>query len=42
MLNNKRFVENAPKEVIEKNTQELNDATSKQNKIKDQLTSLEG
>jgi valyl-tRNA synthetase len=42
MLNNKRFVENAPKEVIEKNTQELNDATSKQNKIKDQLASLEG
>jgi valyl-tRNA synthetase len=42
MLSNKRFVENAPAEVIEKNTKELEEARLKQSKIHDQLTSLEG
>ncbi len=42
MLSNKRFVDNAPAEVIEKNTQELEDAKLKQSKIAEQLTSLEG
>ncbi|MEA2110589.1 MAG: valine--tRNA ligase [Campylobacterota bacterium] len=42
MLSNKRFVENAPAEVIEKNTQELEDAKLKQSKIAEQLASLEG
>ncbi len=42
MLNNKRFVDNAPKEVILKNTQELKEAKIKQSKIHEQLASLEG
>ncbi len=40
MLKNKRFVENAPKEVIEKNTKELEEAQGRQQKIHDQLASL--
>ncbi len=41
MLNNKRFVENAPQEVIAKNTQERDEAKRKQSKIREQLDSLE-
>ncbi len=42
MLSNKRFVDNAPKEIVLKNTQELEDAKIKQSKIHEQLASLEG
>jgi len=42
MLNNERFVANAPAEVIETNKASLADATDKQVKIKDQLDSLQG
>ena len=42
MLNNERFVANAPAEVIETNKAALADATDKQVKIKDQLDSLQG
>ncbi len=41
MLNNRRFVENAPQEVIAKNTQERDEAERKQSKIREQLDSLE-
>ena len=40
MLSNERFVANAPKEVLEKNRQGLSEAKEKQNKIKEQLSSL--
>ena len=39
MLNNERFVANAPTEVLEKNKKELADAKSKMSKI---LAELEG
>jgi len=42
MLNNERFVANAPAEVIETNKKALADAQEKQVKIKDQLDSLQG
>ena len=42
MLNNERFVANAPAEVIETNKAALADAQEKQVKIKDQLDSLQG
>ena len=42
MLNNERFVANAPKEVIEKNQKELEDARAKSAKIDEQLRSLQG
>ncbi len=41
MLQNRRFVENAPQDVIEKNRHDLEEAQSKQQKIHDQLVSLE-
>ncbi len=40
MLNNKRFVANAPKEVVETNKKTLSDARSKLEKIEEELTSL--
>ena len=42
MLNNERFVANAPKEVIAKNREELAAAQEKLEKISNQLTSLKG
>ncbi len=42
MLNNERFVANAPAEVIETNKAALADAQDKQVKIQDQLDSLQG
>jgi valyl-tRNA synthetase len=40
MLNNERFVANAPKEVLEKNTKALSEAKEKQAKVQEQLASL--
>ncbi|WP_024955919.1 valine--tRNA ligase [Sulfurospirillum arcachonense] len=40
MLNNERFVANAPKEVVETNQKALNDAKSKFDKIEEELSSL--
>jgi valyl-tRNA synthetase len=40
MLNNERFVANAPKDVLEKNRQGLSEAKEKQIKVKEQLQSL--
>jgi valyl-tRNA synthetase len=40
MLNNERFVANAPEDVLTKNRELLADATSKQQKVLEQLTSL--
>ncbi|MDA3908450.1 MAG: valine--tRNA ligase [Sulfurimonas sp.] len=40
MLNNERFVANAPEDVLVKNREALSDASSKQTKVKEQLTSL--
>jgi valyl-tRNA synthetase len=42
MLNNERFVANAPEEVIAQNKEALSDAQTKQQKIIDQLDSLQG
>lgn len=42
MLNNKKFVENAPDDVISQNRQALADAQSKQSKVHEQLSSLQG
>lgn len=42
MLNNKKFVENAPEAVIEQNRQSLSDAQAKQSKVAEQLHSLQG
>ncbi len=42
MLNNERFVANAPEDVLEKNRTLLSDATSKQEKVLEQLNSLKG
>ncbi len=38
MLNNKRFIENAPKSVVENSRKALKDATSKLDKIKEELS----
>lgn len=40
MLNNERFVANAPEDVLAKNREALSDATLKQTKVKEQLDSL--
>ena len=40
MLNNERFVANAPKDVLEKNRQALADAQEKQAKVTEQLQAL--
>ena len=40
MLNNERFVSNAPQDVLDKNREALSDATLKQTKVKEQLISL--
>jgi valyl-tRNA synthetase len=40
MLSNKKFVDNAPKEVVETNTKALNDAKEKLAKIDSELSSL--
>ena len=40
MLNNERFVANAPADVLEKNRTLLSDAESKKIKVKEQLVSL--
>ncbi|MCW8953947.1 MAG: valine--tRNA ligase [Sulfurimonas sp.] len=40
MLNNERFVANAPEDVLAKNREALSDATTKQTKVKEQLGSL--
>jgi valyl-tRNA synthetase len=37
MLNNKRFVDNAPKHVIEQNRKALNDAMERMIKIEEEL-----
>ena len=42
MLNNERFVANAPEAVIETNRAALVEAQNKQRKILDQLESLQG
>ncbi|WP_345970850.1 valine--tRNA ligase [Sulfurimonas sp. HSL1-6] len=42
MLNNERFVANAPEEVVATNREALVDAQNKQRKILDQLESLQG
>ncbi len=41
MLSNERFVSNAPADVLEKNRTLLKDATEKQAKVKEQLSSLQ-
>ena len=40
MLNNERFVANAPEDVLEKNRTQLADATAKREKVLEQLSSL--
>ena len=40
MLNNERFVANAPEDVLAKNREALSDALGKQEKVKEQLTQL--
>ena len=40
MLNNERFVSNAPQDVLDKNREALSDATTKQAKVAEQLNSL--
>jgi valyl-tRNA synthetase len=42
MLNNERFCANAPEDVLAKNREALEDASSKQAKVKEQLASLLG
>ncbi len=42
MLNNKNFVANAPQDVIQQNKDGLNDATSKLQKIENELKTLKG
>ncbi|MEA2091598.1 MAG: valine--tRNA ligase, partial [Campylobacterota bacterium] len=41
MLNNERFVANAPEDVLEKNRSALADAKNKQVKVLEQLSSLQ-
>ncbi len=41
MLNNERFVANAPKDVLQKNQAALEEAMEKQKKVKEQLVSLQ-
>ena len=40
MLNNKKFIQNAPKEVVEQNKQALSEATAKLEKIENELKAL--
>ena len=40
MLNNERFVANAPEDVLAKNREALADASAKQEKVLEQLSSL--
>ena len=40
MLNNERFVANAPQDVLAKNREALTDASAKQEKVLEQLNSL--
>jgi len=40
MLNNERFVANAPEDVLEKNRTLLADAQAKQKKVLEQISSL--
>jgi len=40
MLNNEKFVKNAPEDVLAKNREALEDAKTKQNKVLEQLSSL--
>jgi len=42
MLNNERFVVNAPEDVLAKNREALTDALTKQEKVLEQLSSLKG
>ncbi len=42
MLNNERFVANAPEDVLEKNKTALSEAKAKQKKVREQLSSLKG
>ena len=42
MLNNERFVANAPEDVLEKNKTALSEAKAKQEKVREQLSSLKG
>jgi valyl-tRNA synthetase len=42
MLNNERFVANAPENVLTKNREALTDALLKQTKVLEQLSSLKG
>jgi valyl-tRNA synthetase len=42
MLSNKKFIENAPKEQVDKNKMALREAKDKQEKINEQLASLQG
>ena len=42
MLNNEKFVANAPEDVLEKNRTLLADAKAKQEKVLEQLSSLKG
>ena len=41
MLNNEKFVANAPKDVLAKNREQLADAQSKKEKVQEQLSSLQ-
>ena len=41
MLNNEKFVANAPEDVLEKNRQALSEAQEKKEKVQEQLTSLQ-
>jgi len=41
MLNNEKFVANAPEDVLAKNREQLSDASSKKEKVQEQLKSLE-
>ena len=42
MMSNERFVANAPEDVLAKNREALEDASSKQTKVKEQLAGLVG
>ena len=42
MLNNERFVANAPEDVIAKNREDLESAKDKKIKVSEQLDSLKG
>jgi valyl-tRNA synthetase len=42
MLSNKKFVDNAPKDVVETNQKALDDAKEKLSKVESELKSLKG